>query len=470
MQLFKITDPFIFTIFGASGDLAKLKLFPSLYALQEQKRFPEEFYIVGYARSSKEQQQFRDEFAESVRKARPDLDETVLSDLLKHVHYFSGLYNNIEDYRRYRGFLDELSGNKTMSHIAYFSVPPTVFRDIIQNLAESRKSRDEDIRLVLEKPFGQDLRSAQELYHFTMQHFSEENFYLLDHYLGKGPVRSIYFLRRLNPIFHLLLNGHSIANIQITAFEHLGVGERVGYFDQVGTIRDMIQSHLLQILSLLTMAIPASNQSSSIHREKYHILSSLTFPECDHNLVLGQYESYRTEKNVPPDSRTETFAAAKLFIDLETWHNVPIYIRTGKKLAEKKTSIVVEFKKFEYQKDDEPNRLVIKLAPEETMQMSLLNRLGATIHPSSLTVSESLACVGDDCLPDHALLLLDIIRADKTYFLTFQQIISAWELVDRILHKKTAHQDLLYSYPDESRGPIEQDSIPNNDGFRWYEA
>lgn len=468
MQLFRIKNTFILIIFGASGDLAKLKLFPALYSLMEQKRFPENFYIVGFARSEKTRKEFQKEFKESISDKK--INEKLLNDLADKVYYFQGEYDKIEDFVKLNKYLEELTGKKQLTHLAYFSVPPTTFKDIIQNLGET-KSAHQDLRLILEKPFGQDTASARELFHFTARYFDEENVYLLDHYLGKSSVQSLLHLRHSNRLLNLMMKGPEISNIQITASEKVGVAKRTGYFEQVGTIRDMVQSHLLQILSLITMSIPITETSESLHREKYSILSALKFIESSKNIVLGQYKSYTDEKDIPKKSKTETFAAMRLFIDRESWYKTPIYIRTGKKLHEKHTYVVVELKKFAFQPaSEDPNRLIFELQPDERINIRLVNKQGTGTKYQDISTSDSLACTGDDCLPEHGLLLLDVIRQRRLHFLSFPEIIATWQIIDQIvgfIQKKKLKPEV---YKDFSEGPKSQTNLTKMDGFKWFEV
>lgn len=469
MNIYRIKDPFIFTIFGASGDLAKLKLFPALYSLAEQKRLPKEFFVVGFARTPKTQKEFQQEFKESIKSViGRDVDTSILHELAKHVHYFTGQYDNIASFRQYRDFLSGLTGGKSCPHLTYFSVPPLAFKPIIKNLGESRQHKKEDIRLIIEKPFGQDTSSATDLYHFISRYFDESQAYLLDHFLGKAGVQSILNLRQTNRILNILLTGSEIANIQISALESIGVKSRVGYFDQVGIVKDMIQSHLLQILALTTMNVPISDSAASLQREKYNILSALKLPRGN-NVVIGQYIGYTEGKGVPKSSRTETFAAVKLLIDQGAWYKVPIYIRTGKKLHKKYTTVVVEFKKLAFQKkDEEPNLLVIEIGPEEKVTIKLMNkyRSGKSQY-ETITTSKSIACSGDYCLPEHGLLILDVIRKNKTSFLSFPEIIASWNVTESICRTIGKKKIRLEKYKAGSMGPESQHKITALDGFKW---
>ena len=292
----------------------------------------------------------------------------------------------------------------------------------------------------------------------------------MDHYLSKAAVQSILHLRHGNRILNLLLKGPEISNIQITASEKIGVNERAGYFDQVGTLKDMVQSHLLQVMALLTMSIPISLTAENIQREKFSIISALTFPKYPQNIVLGQYESYKKEKNVPKNSKTETFVALRLFIDRESWYKVPIYIRTGKKLNKKHTYIIVEFKKFAFQSaNEEPNRLYIELQPEERMTLRLLNRHGISSKYEEITSSQSIGYDKEDALPEHGILLLDIIRGRKLRFLSFAEIIATWKLTDTITSFIRNNQQIpIETYKDNSEGPASQNKITKSDNCKWF--
>ena len=392
MKIYRFQKKFVLVIFGASGDLAKLKLFPAIYSLAKQGRFEKDFHIVGFARSKKTQSQFKREFQKSIKdKFKKEVNNKVLQDLTNKVSYFQGQYKDVKDYKKLQEYLTELTGSKKTTKLAYFSVPPSAFKDIIQNLGESKNSNKEDIRLIIEKPFGEDTESAKDLLHFVVRYFDEDQIYLLDHYLGKAAVQSILNLRHSNRLLNMMMKGTEVANIQITAAEKIGVTSRAGYFDQVGTLKDMIQSHLLQILGLIALSIPVSGEHESLQRERTNILSSLRFNESAKNIVLGQYASYKKEKDVPQNSQTDTFCALKLLIDRESWFDTPIYFRTGKKLKEKLTYVVIELKKFDFQtKDETPNRLIFELHPDERIHIRLVNKYGATPKHELLTPSHSL--------------------------------------------------------------------------------
>lgn len=394
-------------IFGASGELAKHKLLPAV------EKLPKNVSITGFARSPKPR-------------------------YFKH-EYIRGQYDNPEDY-------EKLKIHKNIITIAYLSVPPVAFAPIIENLGKLKKKSD--LRIIIEKPFGTSEKSAHELYKQCQKYFEDDDVYLLDHYLGKSSVQNILELRHSNKILNLLLKGKEIANIQISNIESVGIENRLGYFDEVGTIKDVFQSHLLQVLALLTMQIPVNKTTENIQRERQNILSALNFHKSKNNIVVGQHKSY------PVKSKTETYVALKLYIDRQDWYNVPIFLRTGKKLRKKQNYISVEFKPLPFQKATTPNRLDIILGPEEKIAIHL------STSTQQFETIDSIACEGPQCLPDHTNLLLDVINKDHMHFLSFPEIIAMWHLTDRI--HTFAQKQPLHKYKDGGKGP-------KDDLINWHE-
>jgi glucose-6-phosphate 1-dehydrogenase len=467
------TQPFILTIFGASGDLAATKIFPVLYELVFLKKLPQSFYVVGFARTNMDQKSFRRHVEKSIKTySNRKTDAVVLKKLLSRVYYVSGEYRKASDFEAYRTFLKKITRGRLtqMPHLAYVSVPPVVFKSIIRNLALSREDAQEDIRLILEKPFGESAASAKDLFHFVSQYFQEDQWYLLDHYLGKSAVRSILHLRHENRLLSQFLRGREIANIQITAFEDFGVKQRAGYFDQVGIVRDMVQSHLLQLFAFVTMSIPVRMDAGSLQREKYGILSAIDCPCDQQNIILGQYKGYKKEPGIAKRSRTETFAALRLFLNREEWYRTPIYIRTGKQLHEKHTYVVIEFKKFDFQaKDEEPNRFIIEFYPGEKVTMTLVNKQEDISRYQQVMTSDSIACDIEGCLLEHSVLLLDVLRKEKIHFLSFSEIIAAWSVIDQATELIDEQRIRPLVYDVGSPGPKAQHRLPGMDGFAWFD-
>lgn len=462
--------PFVLTIFGGSGDLAKIKLFPALYELAHHRRFPERCSIVGYARTAKTSDEFRREFEAAIRAAVPagELDEAALVGLLPHVHYVTGQYDAPADYDRLTATRTTLPGSEG-TQLVYLAIPPVVTPIVIERLAASRAGGGEDLRLILEKPFGHDEATARDLLRLLDVRFRPDQLFLLDHYLGKSGVQSILSLRRSNRVVNLLLRGSEIASIQLTVAESLGVTHRIGYFDQVGTIRDMVQSHLFQILALLTMALPVDDSPASLHREKVGVLSALSFSGAAGSIVTGQYAGYRHEHPDIAASQTETYVALRLGIDREDWFGVPLYLRTGKKLGRaRRTAVTVEFKRLVGQDPaDQPNRLVLELQPEERLSLRLLRHQAEGLETQMTAADTSIACVGDLCLPEHAQLLLDVLRGDHAHFLSAEEILASWRLTDRILAHLREQGVQPVTYADGSMGPVEADAVFGAEGGAW---
>lgn len=474
MELQKVDKPFNFILFGASGDLANLKLFPAFYELMLQKRFNKSFNIVGFARTEMTDDEFRAHFEKSLKEHVDSAlyDQKVVDELLSHVYYQQGQYDDPESYQLLAQKLMELHGGKKVYNLAYLAVPSSIFETIAKHLA-GVKSLFRPIQIMMEKPFGHDRKSAGDLFQSITNFFAPEDLFLIDHYLGKATVQSILPLRYNNTILNLLLKGEAISNIQISALETVGVEERVGYFDQVGIVSDMVQSHLLQVMALLTMSMPVHPDFKSIRREKGNILSALRYPDVECGAVLGQYESYQKQKGVADGSQTPTFAAFRCFIDRSDWYKVPIYIRTGKKLTHKHAYIVIEFKKPPFQegrKDLEANRLIIELYPHEEIQIRLVNDVGQESGKGRELISqESLACMGDDCLPAYGRLILDAFLGNHNSFLSIDEIYASWHFVDDVMKCVEKRKAPLLIYKDGGVGPKEQFDLTEQDEFKWFD-
>lgn len=474
MNLEKIDKSFNFILFGASGDLAHLKIFKALYELAIQKRFSHSYRIIGFARSDMNDESFREHVAKSLKETVDPLvyNQQSADELLTHIYYVKGQYDDPKSYTTLSERVLEIHDGKKHYNLAFLAVPPVVFEPIISNLSAIRKTLG-TVQMMMEKPFGHDRKSAGELFSSLTAHFDEQDFFLIDHYLGKAPVQSLLPLRYNNTILNLLLKGESIANIQVSALETAGVEERVGYFDKVGIIKDMIQSHLLQVLALLTMSMPLHPDEKSIRREKGNILSALQYSHETCGAVNGQYKSYRKQKDVEKDSDTPTFAAFKCAIDMTNWYKVPIYIRTGKKLTHKHTYIVIEFKKPPFKEKDttlEANRLIIELYPQERIQIRLVNDIGKISDKSHELISqESLACMGDDCLPAYGRLIFDAFMGKHNSFLSVDEIYASWHFIDELMGCIKKSKLPLLTYDDGGEGPDEQFSLTRSDGFEWYD-
>ncbi len=464
---------FTLVLFGASGSLAKLKLFPALYELEKEKRMPKDYAIVGYARTPMTDEAFRRFFEKAVRQQEKNPDEAALKRILAHIHYYTGSYTEQASYKTFLKQLKTIEKNPSRVRLAYFSVPPDAFPDIFKNLATVNwNTKKAPLRLIIEKPFGYNLASAKKLKKALQKNFKPEQIYLLDHYLGKEAVSNLLSLRYANSILTTLMTREFVSNIQITAMEDKDIEGRANYFDHVGILRDMVQSHLLQVLAYLTMYSPRTKTKSAIQHEKARVLKSIRVGK----VVRGQYMGYNKEPGIPKDSQTETYTALKLLLKHPLWKGVPVYIRSGKSLQKKWTSVVIEFAPRRPQRETPglpPNRLVIQLQPHEKIEFHLLTKLGGkTFDFHDLTTGRPIYCSGD-CLVEHGRLLLDAIAGKQGLFLGFEEIFAAWRVIDPLQkscdHARSKHCE-LHLYKKGSLGPKAADELIQADGFEWFNS
>ncbi|MGL5831415.1 MAG: hypothetical protein ACRCZE_04695 [Candidatus Altimarinota bacterium] len=469
MQKTTFKKPFQMIIFGASGDLASLMLFPSIYELFIQNRL-DKFEIIGFSRSYFSEKEFRKLVEDSVKKKFPD-EIVQIKKFAEHFHYFQGDYGSVESFKELATFSQKLDKEKLKSKsekLAYFSVPPQVYKSLLVNLSKTLK----EAKLIIEKPFGSDGKTAKKLFSTLKANFSEEKVFLLDHYLGKRAYQSIYKLRFQNSVINNLISGKQIANIQISALEKADAAKRVGYFDQVGIIKDMIQSHLLQVLALITMEMEVNPSLESISKAKNNILKALRFNKSPDNLALGQYKSYKKTDKQVAQSNTETFAAIKLQLKKKEWLNIPIYIRTGKNVQANNQKVVIEFKKMPYQSDKiEANKLIFEIKPEEKLTLKLVeeenNNAMEWSSVEQVELHQNMACSGDHCLSEHASLILDVMKDRRTYFLTFAEVLSAWKLIDQVSAFIKNRKLKPEIYADEGDGPKQANALIGKDKFKW---
>jgi glucose-6-phosphate 1-dehydrogenase len=443
-------------IFGATGDLASLKLFPAIYELFKHHQLPDNFQIIGYGRSAVSENEFRKVFRESVNKkfgeSPKDLDK-----LLEKVFYFQGQYNQVADFEKLNEYCQSFV--KKSDQVAYFSVPPLVFEDLVKHLAVTLQKSASSFKIVVEKPFGVNEKTAEHLFKLISANFEEKNVFLLDHFLGKRPIQSILKLRLENNAINMMIRGSEIARIKIEASERNDAGKRVGYYDQVGAIKDMVQSHLLQILALITMEIPAIISLESLQREKQNILSAIRFSKKKKDIVIGQYEGYLLADGVSEKSQTETFVEMNLHIDRREWFDVPVVIKTGKKLANDITRAVIEFKKMPFQDlQVEPNQLVFEMKPGESLSLKLVQRATlknpeGAVQYESVELEHGLGCKVDFCLGDYASLLNDVLRGEKIYFLSYPEIVAAWKVIDLVEQTISKEKIKPIIYEGRSEGP-----------------
>jgi glucose-6-phosphate 1-dehydrogenase len=485
----------VYFIFGATGDLAKRKLFPAFYSLYREGKLGENFAVVGLARRSRTNDQFQDDVKQSINEfARYKIeDDAEWTSFVQRFEYMSLNINDVENFHNLRKLTDRLDDKYQTggNRLFYLALAPELFGSVSLNLREGSLLETEGWhRLVIEKPFGYDLESAEKLNGQLNQVFDEKDIYRIDHYLGKEMVQNIEFVRFANAFFEPLWNNKYIANIQITLGETVGVEERGGYYDHSGALRDMGQNHILQMLMMMAMEPPSRLNSEDIRDEKVKVLRSLRLfestEEVKANVVRGQYTNgtakgktlpaYKEEDSVNPESTTETYFAARVFVDNFRWAGVPFYIRTGKRLPVKTTEIVVEFKNIPdnvylaKKHDMEPNLLVFRVNPMEGIYLKMNAKEPGSegvIVPISMEFCQSCQ-VGFNTPEAYERLINDAARGDSTYFTRWDEVSLAWQYVDRIAKAwKQSPEDLIL-YPAGTWGPDKAKDLLAEDGFKWW--
>jgi glucose-6-phosphate 1-dehydrogenase len=475
--MLKAKGDFSLIIFGASGNLAQLKIFPALYSMALKGRMPERFAIVGFARSEMDDDGFRKLFADAVKRQMESVNDQALANLLGHAHYHRGQYDRVEDFAALNGRLKELESNHSDHvRVAYLSVPPSSFNDVAANLCKGNIHHHEGVHrfcCIVEKPLGNDYAGAKAIQTALLRCFQPGEIYLLDHYLGKEAARNIYYLRLVNPIVERILKYTLITNVQITAAESVGLEGRAGYFEAVGTLRDMFQSHLLQIMALLTMQLV---EREKLPKARLEALKNIYIPpaaDLSEVVLQGQYTEgeghtgYREEEGVAGDSRTPTYAAVKLMSRHQRWQGLPFYLRSGKRLGAKETKIAIEFQNAYATNSVPPNRLEIILQGEAGMRVHLHTKKGGS-EPEfrPLVLEDPLVCVGD-CMDEHGLLLLEAVNGKQDWFLDFEESLTAWKIIDPLQAHIDKPDTPLALYPCGSKGPKEAKEWIGKEGHEW---
>jgi glucose-6-phosphate 1-dehydrogenase len=476
-------------IFGATGDLATRKLFPSLYRLYDKGRL-HKFAVVGVARRTLTNESFQQSVKDSVTAALGEKDN--LDEFASYFYYQSHDVADSNSYVSLKNFADEIDAHYQLegNRIFYLAMAPQFFGPIALHLKSDGLTDVKGYkRLVIEKPFGHDLASAKVLNEQIRTAFDEKEVYRIDHYLGKEMVRNIEVIRFANAIFEPLWNNRYISNIQVTSSETLGVEERGRYYETSGALRDMLQNHMLQMVALLAMEPPINLTTDEVRSEKVRVFRSLRTIEGDevkNYFVRGQYgegmiddaqvPKYRDEPMVDKESNTETFVAGKVMIDNFRWAGVPFYIRTGKRMTTKTTKIVVQFKDIPmnlyYQTDKmlNPNLLVIHIQPEEGITLHL-NAKKAGGHLDAQTVKMSFANTGIQAMntPEgYEKLLYDCMRGDATNFTHWDEVAYSWAFVDKISAVWENEKAAFPNYQSGSMGPKDADELLEKDGFYWW--
>lgn len=471
----------ILVIFGASGDLTKKKLLPALYHLYNENQLPNTFAILGVGRKEISDSEFQDFIETSIGEENKNFSQKgyFLSMDTSQSQSYSALFEKLYTIQK------DIALEKE-NYLFYFSTPPSLFMTIAQGLSRFKLNNESNgwKKIIIEKPFGYNLQTAQELNSLLLEYFKEDQIYRIDHYLGKETVQNLLVLRFSNAIFEPLWNRNHIDYIEITSSEHIGIEQRGEYYDHAGAIRDMIQNHLLQIFAFVTMEPPASIDSNSVRNEIVKVLQSVrpfTEKNMEKRLVLGQYttshikgevaKGYREESHVDSNSKTETFAAMKLFIDNWRWSNVPIFIRTGKRLPTRVTEVAIHFKETPhpvFKKDAPDNSLIIRIQPDEGVLLKFgLKQTGAGFKTQSVNMDFHYEDLSHTKIPEaYERLILDCMKGDATLFARADAVEASWKILSPILQHKESDNVKLFGYPAGSWGPLEADTLIDS-GEKW---
>ena len=487
LEVRRAPDPCILVIFGASGDLTKRKLFPALYSLAFRRLLPENFAVVGAARSEESDDDFKERMKASVQEhARDPFRDDVwepLADSMRYVPLDFGDEEGEDELARTLTQLDSERGTRG-NRVYYLATPPVVFPIVVEALGK-RRSTDGWTRLIIEKPFGHDLASARELQQVIEKYFDEREVFRIDHYLGKETVQNMLALRFANGIFEPIWNRQFVDHIQITVAETLGIEARADYYEKAGAIRDIFQNHLLQLVAITAMEPPIDFTADSVRNEKVKVLRAMHTPGPK-SVVRGQYgrgyiegeevSAYREEDGVDPQSTTDTYIAAKLYVDNWRWADTPFYVRTGKRLARRETTIAIQFKRAPHPPFEElsaerlhPNTLLVHVQPDEGVSLAIGVKVpgqGMTIRTVHMDFLYGGAFrMG---LPEaYERLILDAMLGDATLFTRIDEVEEQWSLVDAIVAAWARDRPAFPNYPAGTWGPTAADELIERDGRTW---
>jgi glucose-6-phosphate 1-dehydrogenase len=487
LELARMPEPCALVIFGASGDLTRRKLFPALYSLAYRRLLPERFGVVGVARTEMTDEEFAARMEEAVREfGRDDFRQDVWDGLAAGIRYVSTEFTDEAGEDHVAGCLTKLDDDRGTrgNRVYYLAVPPDAFEVLVRELGE-RRAAEGWTRLIVEKPFGRDVASARELNAKLHEFFTEEEIFRIDHYLGKETVQNVLALRFANGIFEPIWNRQFIDHIQITVAESIGIERRAAFYEQAGAMRDIFQNHLLQLLAVTAMEPPIDFTADSVRNEKVKVLKAMHTPG-PRDVVRGQYgrgfvegvevPAYRDEEGVDPNSMTETFVASRLYVDNWRWADTPIYVRVGKRLPRRETTVAIQFQRAPHPPFAEiageglqPNVLVVHIQPNEGVSLEI----GAKVPGHGMeirTVHMDFLYGGAfrTGLPEaYERLIIDCMLGDATLFTRSDEIEEQWALVDAIVSAWSRDRPVFPNYAAGTWGPKEAKDLLARDSRRW---